>query len=426
VALLVTLGVVAAACTTTAVPRRAAIPDVLGQQKGTPAATGQPAPAGTGQLDDVSCADATRCWAVGAPAQESATGTTTSSSTVSSNVIEATADAGRTWVAQPVGLTPTPTLTAISCPTTTLCMAVGLSGAGSEGIVLTMHGAGGTWTQAASPAGAVVITSVECSGPGDCTVIASDGTTFWSVRSSDFGESWQREGSLPAGLEDAGNLACVTGAACLVTGFTATTAGHGQGAIAISTDAGATWTATDLPAGTGLVQGAVCTTISSCLAVGTTSTTVGAVVPANGALLRSDDGGHTWVLSPATQPVEDIYGIACPAALVCAMVGTDWIGSPAVGTGGVAHSSDGGRVFTAATTAYTPLALTAVSCPTTQNCVAVGGDTVARITLPRTRPSQHVSGTATGTGVPLSSGEIRQHARAQELQVFKVGEIEHL
>ena len=170
-------------------------------------------------------------------------------------------------------------------------------------------------------------------------------STFWSAHSTDFGQTWAREGDLPPGFLDAGDLSCLPGAACLVTGYTATTAGHGQGAIAISTDGGGTWAAAVVPAGTGLLQGAVCATISSCLAVGTTSTTVSAVVPAHGALLTSDDGGHTWVLSAATQPIDDIFGIACPSASICVMVGTNWVGTPAVGTGAVAHSSDGGADF---------------------------------------------------------------------------------
>jgi hypothetical protein len=37
------------------------------------------------------------------------------------------------------------------------------------------------------------------------------------------------------------------------------------------------------------------------------------------------------------------------------MVGTKWVGDPAIGTGGVAQSRNGGTSFNAATTEYTPL-----------------------------------------------------------------------
>ena len=245
---------------------------------------GQPAPAGTGQLDAVTCAGPTHCWAVGAPGSSGATATTSSVPPSPATVIDATVDGGKTWAAQSLTLTPAPALTAISCPSVRLCMAVGLSASGTAGVVVTTGDGGATWAQASVPAGAIVVTSVVCASAIDCTAIASDGTTFWSAHSSDFGQTWTREGDLPPGFLDAGNLSCVAGAACLVTGYTATAAGHGQGAIAISTDGGVTWAAAVVPAGTGLLQSAVCATIASCLAVGTTSTTVSAVVPAHGAL----------------------------------------------------------------------------------------------------------------------------------------------
>lgn len=402
--MLVTLGLIAAACTTTPTPKSPGAPPVLGQEKKTPAVVGQPAPAGTGQLDAVACAGTAHCWAVGTPGPAAAAGTSSSVTPSQATVIDATVDGGKAWVAQPLTLQPPPALTGISCPSARLCMTVGLSGTGTAGIVLTTSDAGATWAPASVPAGAMVVTSIECESAVDCTAIASDGTTFWSAHSTDFGHSWEREGDLPPGLQDAGNLSCVAGAACLVTGFNATTAGHGQGAIAISTDGAATWTAATVPTGTGQVQRAVCATISSCLAVGTTSTTVSAVVPAQGALLTSDDGGHTWADSAAAQPIEDIYGIECPSRSTCAIVGTNWIGTPAVGTGAVAHSSDGGATFAASKTEYTPLALTVLSCPTTRGCVAVGGDTVARITLPHTASSHSAGRGHTGS---LPRGPVR-------------------
>jgi hypothetical protein len=364
---------------------------------------------GTGQLDAVSCAGQGHCWAVGtpgppapAPATTATTGTTTASTatttTPPATVIDATVNGGRTWVAQPLTLTAAPALTGISCPTVQLCMAVGLSGSASAGIVVTTHLGGSAWEEVAEPAGATVLTSVECASAVDCTVIASDGTTYWSGHSADFGHSWQRGGTLPAGLQDAAALSCVTGGPCLVTGFTTTTAGHGQGAIARSGDRGATWTAATVPAGTGLLQGAVCATVTSCLAAGTTSTTVSAVVPAKGQILTSQDGGQTWNLNPSTSSIDDVFGIDCPSPRICAMVGTEWAGHPAVGTGGVAQSHDSGLSFTASTTAYTPLPLTALDCFTPQACVAVGGNTVVSIALAQSKPRRSATTTTAPSG----------------------------
>ena len=398
--MLVTLGITAAACSTTAPGQGPGKPPVLGQQSGTPAVEGQPAPAGTGQLVAVSCVGANRCWAVGTPGPGTA-GTVTSSPTSSSTstrsatpsaplpsattVIDATVDGGRTWVAQPLNLAVAPALTGISCPGARLCMAVGLTGSASAGIVLTTSNAGSSWRAVPIPAGATVITGVECASAIDCTIIATDGTTFWSAHSNDFGHTWQRGGNLPAGLQDAGSLTCVTGGSCLVTGFTTTTAGHGQGAIVISDDGGATWTAANVPAKTGLLQSTVCATVTSCVAAGTTSTTVSAIVPAKGEVLMSQDGGRTWTRSHATPSIDDVYGISCPSPRICAVVGTKWVGHPAIGTGGVAQSRNGGNSFTAATTEYTPLPLTSLACPNVRACIGVGGDTLARIALTKTR-----------------------------------------
>jgi hypothetical protein len=409
---LVTLGLSVAACNSTAPAKAASKPPVLGQQTGKPAAVGQPAPTGTGQLSAVACAGRGHCWAVGTPGPPAPGPATTDSTTTSTTppvpttVIDATVNGGRTWVAQPLTLTAAPALTGISCPTVQLCMAVGLSGSASAGIVLTTHRGGEVWGEVSNPAGATVITSVECASAVDCTVIASDGTTYWSAHSVNFGHSWQRGGTLPAGLQDAAALACVTGGPCLVTGFTTTTAGHGQGAIVISGDRGATWTAANVPAGTGLLQGAVCATVTSCLAAGTTSTTVSAVVPAKGEVLTSQDGGQTWDASPSALSVDDVFGIDCPSPRICAVVGAKWVGHPAIGAGAVARSHDSGLSFTASTTAYTPLPLTALACFSARACVAVGGNTVASIAFAKAKakPSSPTTTPAGGRHRPGLNG----------------------
>jgi hypothetical protein len=96
----------------------------------------------------------------------------------------------------------------------------------------------------------------------------------------------------------------------------------------------------------------------------------------------------TWSASPEVPSVDDVFGVACPTPTSCALVGTKWVGTPVIGTGAVAESKDAGATFTSSPTAYTPLTLTAVACPTAVACVAVGGDTVARITLPPPRTAR--------------------------------------
>jgi hypothetical protein len=401
---------------------------VLGQPKGTPLVAGQPAPAGTGELGAVSCASAERCWAVGVAGPNS-------SAAAPATIIVATKDGGLKWVAQGVRGSVIPEFSGISCPTTRDCMAVGSTGASVPGsdVAYTTSDGGAVWSPASAPPGALDVASVRCASVSDCSAIVSSGSQFTTAHTADFGQSWQAGGSLPAGFSGGGDLWCGAGGTCLVAGYIPTTTGHGQGAVALSTDGGQTWALATVPAGTGVLQSTTCLSATVCLAVGTTSSTVSDIVPAQGQLLYSADGGHTWTTTaagtagtastatagsaPSTSsstssttstttktsasaplPVDDVFGVACPSARVCALVGTKWSGQPAVATGAVAESGDGGSNFAAASSAYTPLGLSALSCPTTAGCVAVGGDTVARVTL---RPALPVEKTPTRTSGSL-------------------------
>jgi photosystem II stability/assembly factor-like uncharacterized protein len=352
---------------------------VLGEQATSATVQGKPAPPGTGELGAVSCADALHCWTVGVAGPNATTAPAT--------VIAATVNGGQTWAAQSTSLPSPPELDGVSCPTATTCMAVGSTGAvPGTGVVLTTRNGGTSWVPATIPTGAFVVTAVQCAAVAHCMALISDGTNIWAALSTDLGRTWTQLGNLPTAFSNPRTLACGADS-CLVTGYLPTTTGHGAGAIALSVDDGHTWTLATVPAHIGVLQDATCPTPTSCLAVGTTSTTVSDVVPAQGQLLASADGGHTWVLSPAIPPVDDIYAIACPSAKGCAMVGTVWHGTPPLGEGGVAQSTNGGQSFTASSAAYVPLTLTALACPTSTNCVAVGGDSTARIELPTPAPT---------------------------------------
>jgi photosystem II stability/assembly factor-like uncharacterized protein len=270
-------------------------------------------------------------------------------------------------------------------------MAVGSNGSSlpGGGVVLATSDAGTVWTTAAVPAGAFTLASVSCASTSDClAVVSNGGSLFWSAESTNFGQTWQQLGDLPASFVPGDDLSCQAGGSCLVAGYVPTTTGQGQGAVALSADGGDTWALSTVPGGTGILQTAMCTSSSVCLAAGTQSTTVSDIVPAKGEFLRSADGGHTWTAATSAPPVDDVYGVECPTAEVCAMVGTKWAGNPVVGTGAVAQSGDGGLIFKASSAAYIPITLTALSCPTSDRCVAVGGDTVARLTLV---PPSHTS-----------------------------------
>ena len=263
--------------------------------------------------------------------------------------------------------------------------------------MVTTSDSGATWSPVASPQNALVVSSVTCAGPSDCTIIVSDGTSIWSAHSPDFGQSWQQEGNLPPGFLPQNDLTCMAGGTCIDAGYVPTSNSHGQGAVAVSGDGGQTWTLSSVPSGIGVLQSTTCLSTSECLAAGTTGTTVSDVVPAKGELLRSVDAGHTWQASTGALPVEDVYGMACPSEQQCAMVGTEWFGLPALPVGAVGQSTDAGVSFRGSPTSYIPSTLTAIACPSASGCIAVGGHTVARITLvpPKRHPATTGSQTST-------------------------------
>jgi photosystem II stability/assembly factor-like uncharacterized protein len=398
--ILVAFAITASGCALSGHPGPPKAPRLLGQGTGTPLAVGQPAPSGTGDLGAVSCATVRRCWAVGivGPNPAPSTGAT---------VIAATTNGGTTWKAQAVSGGSTPQLSGVSCPTATECVAVGSNGASlpGSGVVITTSDAGATWTSVASPQNALAVLSVTCASPSDCVAIVSDGTSTWAAHSADFGQSWQQEGNLPSTFQPENDITCVAGGICLDAGYVPTSNSHGQGAVAVSADGGQTWALAAVPSGIGVLQSTACPSTTVCLAAGTTATTVSDVVPAKGELLRSTDGGHTWEQSARTVPVEDVYGMACPSAQQCAMVGTFWFGLPEVGVGSVAQSIDAGSTFRSSPTSYTPITLAAVACPSTSKCIAVGGHTVAKVALLHPKHHQRVPTTvAPTTGVTTTTG----------------------
>lgn len=357
---------------------------VLGEPKGTTQVLGQPAPTGTGELGAVACATAARCWAVGTTPETVPPG--------GADVIVATKNGGQSWTAQHVTGGSTPQLSGVACPSDTDCIAVGSNGASlpGSGVVVATTDGGKTWNPVAAPTGALTVITVTCSTTSDCVALVSDGTLVWSATTTDFGQTWQQQGNMPSLFVANDDLTCTAAGVCLVAGYAPTGTGQGEGALAVSTDGGHTWSLATVPNGLGVLRSAACVNATDCFAAGTTSTTVSDVVPAHGQLLDSTDGGHTWTAASAPPPIDDVYGVECPSARVCAMVGTAWKGTPPVGTGAVAQSGDAGATYKVSSTAYVPLTLTALSCPDATRCIAAGGDTLARITvIAPTPPPKH-------------------------------------
>ena len=318
-------------------------------------------------------------------------------------MIVGTADAGLTWAAEKVPIAGSATLSAISCPDDRHCLAVGYrsSPALTATVVATSDG-GRRWHTAGAPEGAAELVGVSCRRAGHCLVLATDGSAFWSATTLDGGGSWQRAGSLTAGFAGAGGVDCPGALTCLTAGYVPTGPGHGNGAIELTTDGGASWQSASVPAGTGLLHAVACTADRACVAVGTSSTTTSGIAPAKSAVLTSSGGPATFSRARAPAAIGDAFGVSCHRTASCAAVGTGWTPTlvPAP-IAGVATSIDAGAGWGTARTRYVPAGLAGVDCPTVTRCIAVGGDVIARIAMPPpapARPGGKTGSAATGLG----------------------------
>jgi photosystem II stability/assembly factor-like uncharacterized protein len=359
--------------------------------------TGQPAPAGTGQLEAVSCADADHCWAVGTPNPGAGFGSSTGPSPAT--VIDTTKNGGATWKAQSIQLPTTAALSGISCANKTTCMAVGTTNAiPTVGLVLVTRDGGKLWTTVGSPAGAVTVVAVQCFSGSNCVALATDGNLYWPAVTSDAGRVWQRGSSLPPGFTGARGLTCPTEQDCMVAGYTPTTPGHANGTIAVTTTGGMTWMTAMVPAGTGLLHAVSCLTAQSCVAVGTNTTTDSDIVPGSGVALTSEDGGQSWATATIPTGLNDGFGISCLGLASCVAVGTTWT-MPVDATqltplAGIVTTSNKAQTWHTPRSQYVPSGLTGVDCAVAPTCIAVGGSTLARITLPASSETHAPSATA--------------------------------
>ena len=136
-------------------------------------------------------------------------------------------------------------LDGVSCPSSSLCVAVG------DGHIAT---AGATPTTQDAPFG--VVSAVSCASASDC--MAAGGTSNYVAaiaNSADGGSSWATSFTAPYGVDDLDAVSCPTTSVCIaVGGAESGFAGFGNmgpGAVVNSTDGGATWTVQSLPTDAG-------------------------------------------------------------------------------------------------------------------------------------------------------------------------------
>jgi hypothetical protein len=309
----------------------------------------------TGILRAVSCTSASACMAVGSCPYCTGTGFSERWN-------------GTSWTAETVpdpgpggASTPAQALTSVSCTSGGACSALGTYLAKGVEQTLTAEWNGRGWSaQGGQAAGKTypALGSVWCAAANDCEAVGA-GAEGWN------GTTWSKQNLPGAGLK---GVSCPSTASCI-----------GVGDATADTYDGTAWTADEITATPGggsapRLAAVSCGSSAVCEAVGSYTTAGGIVVP----LVLGYDG-TTWSAQQTptmTDTTSSLAAVSCSRPGACTAVGSDAGGVLVMreGAGGWAIQNapnpDG-----AIAPSITALGLTAVSCPTANECVAVGSYT---------------------------------------------------
>jgi photosystem II stability/assembly factor-like uncharacterized protein len=242
---------------------------------------------GTGLAESLSCPNSTTCYMVGMDLNGV------------SAPIDVTTNSGATWTPETSGVAGN--LNAIQCFSATNCIAVANGGT----IIETTDGA--TWSAMTSNTTASLV-GLSCTDANDCYASGTGGTV--DVLS---GGTWTPATVSAAAGNLLSGISCADTTDCVATGAESMT---------IATTDGSTWTQQlggGVPAsGTGqAVFAMACPSANECLAV--TNTASGNATPY---VIRTLDGGQTWVRQTVTGATASLNGISCVSVSVCVAVGS--------------------------------------------------------------------------------------------------------
>ena len=270
-----------------------------------------------------------------------------------------TLDAGRSWRVMPALPEGVGVLNSVSCPTTSFCMAVGVSSDGSTGVALVTSSSGQRWKRLSLPKDERGLALVTCTTSHSCIAqgtreavsgVFDSGERLSIVTTSDSGTTWKQSAPPEVDLTTGGfpilkGVACPSSTRCFLVGDATPGDGSPSGSIYASADGGRTWTSEPVPPGTTILNGISCAKARECAVVG------GGIEPRGGTdrdILTTGDGGQTWVSRPVPPTVVSLAGVSCPTVKICVSVGSGLTTTtPYVDQHVVAMTSDGGTTWTA-------------------------------------------------------------------------------
>ncbi len=231
--------------------------------------------------------------------------------------------AARGWVA------------ALACPALTLCHAVGGSATG-DGQAGTRAGGGGTFTGEVLPQGTPPMTQISCPSVSICYAAGLHGqmlnpetgvSTLEFLASGDGGASWVSRkvpGAVDLRSDGPPALDCPTVSTCLLSS---------QATVFVTHDGGDNWASTNLattgvPGPIGELDSFSCPLPSNCTVVGFVGDSQ-STVPL---VATTGNGGDSWALRTAPEAAGILSAVSCLSALDCVAVGRS--------TGGYFDSTD--------------------------------------------------------------------------------------
>ena len=263
-------------------------------------------------------------------------------------------EAGGRWSAESP---PTPPgainseLDAVSCPTTTACTAVGVAQLEKSNVSLAEVWDGTTWTITSLPsvpAGNPALAAVSCTAANACTAVGGQGGGGTDTSSGrTLAEHWNgnrwavQSTPAPGGLH---GVACTSTSACVAVGWYEGTTG--QDTLLVLLWNGATWNESTI-SGIGSQPAVSCPAANACLEV------------EQGSATGNVWDGATW--TPVTLPATGLNALSCASATACTGVSY-----------GFGAATWDGTAWTAETTPGPPTDFTGVSCPVATVCTAVG------------------------------------------------------
>ncbi len=277
-------------------------------------------------------------------------------------------------------------LNGVSCVSKSFCFAAGgvevLNGIGIQMQTLTEEWNGSTWSIVTSPDPAgtepAELSSVSCYDATHCVAVGNVGTgTTASFSEIWNGSAWSLMSTKNPGREggDLEGVSCPSPTLCMAVGYKSAAADEAAGPALIEKWDGSTWSVSakpDLSRYGNNLEGISCVKPTACTATGTddgngTSSTNSLVERWNGsdwARQTSANVANSW---------NDLSAVSCPPTGECVAVGTSFASASATWSPLAEVSAHGSwSISVTPTVAGDDTYLKGVSCTSSSNCVAVG------------------------------------------------------